>query len=104
MGVLINKMEIMDSNLNIIKAENAALKKLINNPQALLRKMGLVTVSTPLTDDLQIDPFRADLEMGGTELLKGKTGNITSFSNEDVHKMSWDEIHDMASSAKEIVQ
>ena len=94
----------MDNNLNVIKAENAALKKLINNPQALLRKMGLVTVTTPLTDDLQIDPFRADLEMGSTELLKGNTGNMTSFSNEDVHKMSWDEIHDMANDAKGIVQ
>ena len=104
MGVLINKMEIMDSNLNIIKAENAALKKLINNPQSLLRKMGLVTTSTPLTDDLEIDPFRADLEFGGTEILKGSTGNMSSFSNEDVHKMSWDEIHDMANSTKGVFQ
>ena len=39
MGVLINKMEIMDTNLNVIKAENAALRKLINNPQALLHNM-----------------------------------------------------------------
>ena len=40
-GVLINKMESMDSNLSILKAENDALKRLINNPQQLLRKMGL---------------------------------------------------------------
>ena len=104
MGVLINKMESMDYSLNLIKAENAALKKLINNPQALLRKMGMVTISTPYTDDLQIDPFRADLELGGTELLKNETGHFASLSNEEMHKMSWDDIHDMANVTKEMAQ
>ena len=86
MGVLINKMEIMDSNLNIIKAENDALRKLINNPQALLRKMGLVSVSTPLTNDLQVDPFRGDMDFSN-EIMKSNQQNITSISNEELNFM-----------------
>ncbi len=101
MGVLINKMEIMDNSLNIIKAENDALKRLINNPQALLRKMGLVSVNTPLTDDLQIDPFRGDLDLT-SDIMKSNSVNITNISNEDLHKMSWEDIHEMANDAKEM--
>jgi hypothetical protein len=103
MGVLINKMEIMDSNLNIIKAENDALRRLINNPQALLRKMGLVSVSTPFTDDLQIDPFRNDMDFSGN-IMKSNQQNITSISNEELHEMSWEDIHDMANDARGVAQ
>tara|TARA_R100000329_G_C7600615_1_gene213017 strand:+ start:715 stop:1062 length:348 start_codon:yes stop_codon:yes gene_type:complete len=103
MGVLINKMEIMDSNLNIIKAENDALRKLINNPQALLRKMGLVSVSTPLTDDLQVDPFRGDMDFSN-EIMKSNQQNITSISNEELHEMSWEDIHEMANDARGVAQ
>tara|TARA_R100001510_G_scaffold48835_1_gene46875 strand:+ start:920 stop:1267 length:348 start_codon:yes stop_codon:yes gene_type:complete len=103
MGVLINKMEIMDSNLNIIKAENDALRKLINNPQALLRKMGLVSVSTPLTNDLQVDPFRGDMDFSN-EIMKSNQQNITSISNEELHEMSWEDIHDMANDARGVAQ
>jgi len=103
MGVLINKMEIMDSNLNIIKAENDALRRLINNPQALLRKMGLVSVSTPFTDDLQIDPFRNDMDFSGN-IMKSNQQNITSISNEELHEMSWEDIHEMANDARGVAQ
>ncbi len=103
MGVLINKMEIMDSNLNIIKAENDALRRLINNPQALLRKMGLVTVRTPLTDDLQTDPFRGDMDFSG-DIMKSNQQNITSISNEELHEMSWEDIHEMANDARGVTQ
>jgi hypothetical protein len=102
-GVLINKMESMDSNLMLLKAENEALKKLINNPQRLLRKMGLVSVNTPFTDDLQIDPFRGDIELDNSSLLKSQPG-IGTMSNEDIHAMSWEDIHEMAHNAKEAVQ
>ena len=104
MGVLINKMEIMDNNLNLIKAENDALKRLINNPQALLRKMGMVSVSTPLTDDLQVDPFRSDFEMGNSSIMKSNQQSITSISNEEMHNMSWEDIHDMANDARGVAQ
>ena len=103
MGVLINKMEIMDTNLNVIKAENAALKKLINNPQALLRKMGLVNVTTPFTEDLQVDPFRGDMDLS-TGIMKSNKQNVTSISNEEMHNMSWEDIHDMANDARGVAQ
>ena len=102
-GVLINKMESMDSNLSILKAENDALKRIINNPQQLLRKMGLVNVSTPFTDDLQVDPFRGDMSLEGNVLLKSSP-KIGTMSNEDIHAMSWEDIHELALGAKEGVQ
>ena len=102
-GVLINKMESMDSNLMLLKAENDALKRLINNPDRLLRKMGLVNVSTPFTDDLQIDPFRGDMTLESDTLLKSSP-EIGAMSNEDIHAMSWEDIHEMALSAKEATQ
>tara|TARA_S200002703_G_C3786704_1_gene242597 strand:- start:921 stop:1265 length:345 start_codon:yes stop_codon:yes gene_type:complete len=102
-GVLINKMESMDSNLMLLKAENDALKRLVNNPQRLLRKMGLVSVNTPFTEDLLNDPFRGDMELDNGSIIKSQP-TIGSMSNEDVHSMSWEEIHEMAMSAKEVVQ
>jgi|TARA_Y100000114_G_scaffold157115_1_gene187162 hypothetical protein len=102
-GVLINKMESMDSNLMLLKAENDALKRLINNPDRLLRKMGLVNVSTPLTDDVQTDPFRGDMTLDSSTLLKSSP-EIGAMSNEDIHAMSWEDIHEMALSAKEATQ
>ena len=57
-GVLINKMESMDSNLMLLKAENDALKRLINNPDRLLRKMGLVNVSALLLMICRLTPSR----------------------------------------------
>ena len=41
-NALITKMEVMDSNIEILKQENERLKSIINNPQRLLRKMGMV--------------------------------------------------------------
>ena len=102
-GVLINKMETMDSDLSVIKAENVALRNIINNPQQLLRKMGLVSVATPLTDDLQVDPFRGDMSLVGGSLLKS-TPQVGTMSNEDIHAMSWEQIHEMAVGAKGAVQ
>jgi len=98
-GVLINKMETMDSDLSIIKAENVALRNLINNPQRLLRKMGLVSVATPMTNDLQVDPFRGDMSLESGALLKSAP-QVGTMSNEDIHAMSWEQIHEMAIGAK----
>ena len=102
-GVLINKMESMDSNLMLLKAENEAMKKIINNPQKLLKKMGLVTVATPLTNDLTVDLFRGDMALESGALLKSQPG-IGTMSNEDIHNMSWEEIHEMAIGSKEAIQ
>lgn len=98
-GVLITKMESMDNTLNILKAENEALKQMINNPKSLIKKMGLVPVSTPLTADLTVDPFRGDVGLDDT-ILKSRN-DFSSLSNEQVHSMSWEDIHEMAITAKE---
>ena len=98
-GVLINKMESMDSNLLLLKAENDALKRLVNNPQRLLRKMGLVSVNTPFTEDLLNDPFRGDMELENGAIIKSQP-TIGTMSNEDIHGMSWEEIHEIAQTAK----
>ena len=47
MNVLITKMESMDSNLNVLKIENQRLQAIVNNPQVMLKKMGLVRTTTP---------------------------------------------------------
>ena len=56
----------MDNTLNILKAENGSIEQMINNPKSLIRKMGLVPVSTPLTADLTVDPFRGDVGLDDT--------------------------------------
>lgn len=97
MTVLISKMEVMDNDLSLIKAENKALKQIMANPQSLMKKMGLVAVTTSLPTDVSIDPLRADLDMGN--LLKGVVSSIPQ-SNEEFHEMSWDDIHELAQDAK----
>ena len=98
MNVLISKMEVMDNDLALIKAENVALKHMMSNPQVLMKKMGLVPVTTSLPTDLSVDPLRADLEMG--DIMKGITSSVPQ-SNEEFHQTSWDEIHEMAQDAKD---
>lgn len=88
MSTLISKMESMDGDLQSLKVENAALRKAISNPTTLLKKAGFVSTMTPLSEDVQVDAFRAHDDA----IIKGHN----EFSNADIHKMSWDEIHDMA--------
>ena len=92
MSTLISKMEAMDSDLQVLKAENVRLKHAVNNPVSLLRKAGFVATMTPLSEDVQTDAFRSD---EGT-LLKA----TDTFTNEEIHLMSWEEIHEMADQAK----
>tara|TARA_R100001440_G_scaffold15579_1_gene26432 strand:+ start:766 stop:1107 length:342 start_codon:yes stop_codon:yes gene_type:complete len=99
MSVLITKMENMDSDLALLKQENERLRATINNPKMLLRKMGLVSTSTPLSMDLGFDPLRADME--NDSILKGDPVSSVPQTNEEFHIMSWDEIHEMAATAKE---
>ena len=96
-NALITKMEAMDSNIEILKQENQRLKNIINNPQKLLRKMGMVKSTTPFTEDLQDDPFRNDLN--NNSILKGQNTTIPQ-TNEEFHNMDWEEIHELASQAK----
>ena len=100
MSTLISKMESMDTDMQLLKAENASLKRLIENPNNLLRKAGFLPYGTPLSEDVTTDAFRTDMD---TTLLKGEKGeDLDRFSNEQIHEMSWEEIHEMASQHKEV--
>ena len=97
MNALISKMESMDNDIQAVRAENAMLRKAFDNPQLILRKAGFVPYSTPLSEDVQADAFRADMH---TAILKGAANEnqlgLDAYTNEEVHEMSWDEIHEMA--------
>jgi hypothetical protein len=99
MSALITKMESMDSNINVLKMENERLNAIVSNPQAMLKRMGMVKTTTPLAEDARDDPFRGDM-MFEDNILKGEHSSLPR-TNEEFHEMSWDEIHDLASTAKD---
>ena len=103
MSTLISKMESMDSDMQLLKAENASLKRLIENPNQLLRKAGFVPYGTPLAEDVSIDAFRNDMEVSSSKtILKQDESNPDKYSNEQIHEMSWDDIHEMADQHREV--
>ena len=102
MSAIIVKMESMDSSLNVLKSENRALKNMMNNPGGLLKKAGFVSFNTPLSEDVSIDPFRGDMGLGDATLLKTDNPDLTKFTNEEVHEMSWADIHEMAEQAQDV--
>ena len=102
MNALISKMETMDRDIQVVREENAMLRKAFDNPQAILRKAGFVPYSTPLSDDVRADAFRADMDT----IMKSRdidgNSDLDKFSNEEVHEMSWDDIHSMADQHKTV--
>ena len=102
MSALINKMENMDSSLNDLRNENRELRKMMNNPGVLLKKAGFVSTTTPLSEDVSIDPFRGDMGLGDATLLKTDNSDLSEFTNEQVHEMSWADIHEMADQAQDV--
>ena len=102
MNTLISKMESMDNEVQILKAENAILKRTVENPQVLLRKAGFVPYSTPLSDDVRTDAFRADMDTIMISRDIDGNSDLDKFSNEEVHEMSWNEIHAMADQHKTV--
>ena len=99
MDTLVTKMESMDKDIQILMSENLQMRKMIDNPSHLMKRAGFVPTRTPFAEDLQIDPFRGD------ELLKGEanpSADLDAFSNEDIHDMSWEQIHEMADQHKEV--
>lgn len=100
MNTLISKMESIDNEMQTLKAENLILKRMMENPKVLLRKAGFVPFGTPLSEDVEVDAFRADVQT----ILKedGETTDPEKFSNTEIHEMSWDEIHDMADQHREV--
>ena len=102
MNALITKMEGMDNDLQLLKAENQRLRSMFSNPEAMLKKAGFVKTATPFAEDVLPDPFRNDDPI----LLKNESGYAIPQSNEEFHSMSWDDIHEMAEGAraKEMIQ
>jgi len=89
MNTLITKMETMDNELQ-------ELRFMVKSPQALLRKAGFVPVNTPLSEDVMPDGFRGD------EILKEASDSPDKYSNEEIHTMSWEDIHEMAEQYREV--
>jgi len=103
MNALINKMENMDNSLGELKAENRELKKMLLNPGHLLKRAGFVSTTTPLSEDVGMDPFRADISLGDATLLKTDiNAPIGEMSSEEIHEMTWDEIHEMAEQSRDL--
>lgn len=101
MNALINKMESMDDSLGELRSENKELKKMLLNPGQLLKRAGFVSMTTPLAEDIRMDPFRGDLPLGDASLLKTDSLEIGLLSSEEIHEMSWDEIHEMAEQSRD---
>tara|TARA_R110002051_G_scaffold83595_2_gene148194 strand:+ start:755 stop:1087 length:333 start_codon:yes stop_codon:yes gene_type:complete len=99
MNVLITKMENMDSDINALREENQRLRKMVSNPTQMLKKVGLIRTTTPLTEDVMPDPFRND--MNPSSIMKGDGSNVPQ-TNEAFHELSWDDIHEMADMVKEV--
>jgi len=100
MGALISKMESMDNNMQVLKAENEELKRMMRNPSAMLRKAGFVSVTTQRPEDVLQDGFRGEAD---DFILKGQDGADIGVptTNADFHKMDWSDIHALADQAKE---
>ena len=102
MNALITKMENMDRDIQSVREENAVLRTAFDNPQVILRKAGFVPYSTPLSNDVRADAFRADMDT----IMKSRdidgNSDLDKFSNEEVHEMSWDDIHSMADQHKTV--
>ena len=91
-------MEDIDSDLQILKAENVRLRSLFSNPEVILKKAGLIRTGTPFAEDLIQDPFRNDEGL----IMKNENNAIVPETNEAYHAMSWDDIHEMATAAKDM--
>ena len=101
MGALISKMENMDSELQILKSENAQFRAAINDPSVMLRKAGFVQARTRRPADVVADPFRGE---GDEFILKGYDGEVITApeNNADFHAMDWSDIHQLADQAKSV--
>ena len=97
MSVLISKMEAMDGDINVLKQENNRLRQLVSSPNALMKQMGLISVSTPFSEDVAPDGFRPT---EGDAILKGPEELGIPGDNTEFHNTSWDDIHEMAEQAR----
>ena len=58
--------------------------------------------NTPMTEDVSAGAFRSDMDTVSGNVMKQDEGNPDKYSNEQIHEMSWDAIHDMAEQHREI--
>tara|TARA_R100000008_G_C3545325_1_gene147191 strand:- start:483 stop:833 length:351 start_codon:yes stop_codon:yes gene_type:complete len=100
MEALISKMESMDATITSLKLENQIIKQNMTNPSNLLKKMGFVSMRTPIAEDVVDDVFRGS----GDDILKATDGQGIEIptTNEEFHNMGWEEIHALAASAQNI--
>tara|TARA_Y100001938_G_scaffold141041_1_gene210223 strand:- start:146 stop:493 length:348 start_codon:yes stop_codon:yes gene_type:complete len=105
MNALISKMETMDGDLQVLKAENQKLRDAVSDPISMLRKAGFVPAATPLSQDVSTDAFRGDVGVEN-QMDSGLLKSQNEYSNNEIHLMSWEEIHEMAEQAKgtEVIQ
>jgi len=94
METLINKMESMDSKLTNMEQQ-------LNSPNRLLKKAGFVAMRTPIAEDVGPDGFRGELLNDAGVFAKSSQED---FSNQQIHEMSWEEIHDMAESVQPVTE
>ena len=99
MGVLISKMESMDSDLIALKKENYELRKAVSNPSAMLRKAGFVRARNSAPEGMMPDEFRNE---SNDMIIKGSDGYDIAVpeTNADFHNMEWADIHELAERAK----
>jgi len=98
MEALISKMEQMDGTIQNLQAENTVIKQHMTNPEGMLKKMGFISIKTPMAEGIAPDIFRG----GSDDILKGQDGDVPMpHSNEDFHAMGWEDIHVLADSAKD---
>ena len=91
LNALINKMEDMDNRM-------ASIEREMNSPHKILKKAGYVTMSTPMTEIALTDGFRGSVTSDDNQIIKSPQ---KEYSNEEIHKMSWEEIHEMAENYEE---
>ena len=92
MNTLITKMESMDNEI-------ITLRKMINSPQAILKRAGFVPVRTPFSEDVETDAFRS---YTFTKSDIPESANPDKYSNEEIHDMTWNDIHEMAEQHREV--
>ena len=100
MNTLISKMESIDNEVQLLKAENLILKRIVETPSAMLKKAGYISVRTPLSEDIAYDPLRGDMPVAEANMV-AKSDN-GEFSNADIHNLTWSEIHEMAEQTREV--
>ena len=64
--------------------------------------LGEIQVASGGAEDVSVDAFRADMETSSGTILKQDENNPDKYSNEQIHEMSWDDIHDMADQHREV--